>query len=283
MASDPMTYCLEQVRRFDHDRYLSLLLAPEKTRDVLAVTSAFGAEISRVPLTVSEPMLGQIRLQWWRETLEAISDSHTADHEVAQGIADITTKSVVRPSEFIDVVDGYERELDETPFESYDDLSRFLDQTTGVLTRISAVLLLDRPLNDTEGNLVERLARGQGLVTLLRNLPKDAMGQRFNLPLDLARAHEIDPHDVFQGTLRPGLSAALHDLCGKAQTYLMLSEAEKNVLDDRLRPLFWTLPITRNYLKSLQAPGFDPFRTVTDIPAFRRQLSLMWAAWRGPF
>src|SRR5499427_171057 len=59
------------VRRHDRDRYQTALFAPAARREALFALYAFNYEIARVRETVTQPMLGQIRLQWWREVLDA--------------------------------------------------------------------------------------------------------------------------------------------------------------------------------------------------------------------
>ena len=53
----------------DRDRYLADLFAPADARPHLFALHAFNVEIARVRGKVSEPMPGEIRLQWWREHL----------------------------------------------------------------------------------------------------------------------------------------------------------------------------------------------------------------------
>src|ERR1700720_1226840 len=59
------------VRRHDRDRYQTALFAPAGRREALLALYAFNYEIARVRESVTEPMLGLIRLQWWREVLDA--------------------------------------------------------------------------------------------------------------------------------------------------------------------------------------------------------------------
>src|SRR6201984_811294 len=59
------------VRRHDHDRYQTVLFAPAARREALFALYAFNYEIARVRESVTQPMLGQIRLQWWRENIGA--------------------------------------------------------------------------------------------------------------------------------------------------------------------------------------------------------------------
>ena len=65
-------YCFNLVRQVDRDRYLAALFAPEDKRADLLALYAFNAEITRVRDIVTEPHLGEIRLQWWQDTLDAI-------------------------------------------------------------------------------------------------------------------------------------------------------------------------------------------------------------------
>src|SRR5271169_239813 len=59
------------VRRHDRDRYQTVLFAPAARREALFALYAFNYEIARVRESVTQPMLGQIRLQWWRENITA--------------------------------------------------------------------------------------------------------------------------------------------------------------------------------------------------------------------
>jgi NADH dehydrogenase [ubiquinone] 1 alpha subcomplex assembly factor 6 len=59
------------VRRHDRDRFQTVLFAPAARREALFALYAFNYEIARVRERVSEPTLGRIRLEWWRETVAA--------------------------------------------------------------------------------------------------------------------------------------------------------------------------------------------------------------------
>src|SRR5579872_4002960 len=75
------------VRAADPDRYFSALFAPAVLRPLLFALYAFNAEVARVAETVREPMLGAIRLEWWRETAEGASKGSARNHDVARGLA----------------------------------------------------------------------------------------------------------------------------------------------------------------------------------------------------
>src|SRR4051794_33905271 len=87
MDAEAARYSAEQVRRFDHDRYLCTLFLPGAARaDVLALY-AFNVEVARIRESVREPMMGQIRLQWWREIIENAPRGDLRNHPVALALA----------------------------------------------------------------------------------------------------------------------------------------------------------------------------------------------------
>src|SRR5271157_2668701 len=59
------------VQRHDRDRFQTVLFAPAARREALFALYAFNYEIARVRESVTEPMIGQIRLEWWRESIAA--------------------------------------------------------------------------------------------------------------------------------------------------------------------------------------------------------------------
>ncbi len=60
------------MRARDHDRYLATLYAPAAVRPALMVLWGLDLELEAVVAGTSEPMIGAIRLAWWREALEAL-------------------------------------------------------------------------------------------------------------------------------------------------------------------------------------------------------------------
>src|ERR1700761_4459325 len=87
-------------RAADPDRYFSTLFAPAPTRPFLLALYAFNHEVARVAESVREPMLGAIRLEWWRETVEGAAKDMPRNHDVAKGLVDIFATGRVSLGEF---------------------------------------------------------------------------------------------------------------------------------------------------------------------------------------
>ena len=71
-------FCAQQLRRLDHDRYLTTLFAPAAARPLLIALYAFNTEVARVGEIVSEPIIGQMRLQWWRDAIAEAASGRAA-------------------------------------------------------------------------------------------------------------------------------------------------------------------------------------------------------------
>ena len=92
-ATAELSYCASEVRRHDADRFLTTLFAPKGHREDLFALYAFNLEISKTREVVSETMLGAIRLQWWREAIEAIyTNAELRKHAVVEALAETVTR-----------------------------------------------------------------------------------------------------------------------------------------------------------------------------------------------
>src|SRR5262245_34534045 len=70
------------VQRHDHDRFQTVLFAPAARREALFALYAFNYEIARVRESVTQPMLGKIRLEWWRENVAIAFEGAPVRHHI---------------------------------------------------------------------------------------------------------------------------------------------------------------------------------------------------------
>lgn len=276
---ESMAACLDIVRRLDHDRFLTALLAPAEKRARLIALYAFNAEIARTRETVSEPMLGQIRLQWWREAVEGIAQGEVRGHEAAVALAETWTREGFPAAGLIALIDARERDLDETPFEDMAALETYAEETSSRLMALAA-LALGGSRNASE---VIRLAGiAYALTGLLRALPAHAAQGRLYLPLDLLRRHDVDPHRIFTGEMSDGLREIVKEIAARAR--LLLTEARALTrIDGKILPALLPASLCDRYLEMIAAPSFDPFRDATTVAAFRLQSRLIARKLAGRF
>jgi 15-cis-phytoene synthase len=77
--------CAALVQRGDPARFQSVMAAPSGDRAALLVLYAWNLEVARAPWVAKEPMIAEMRLQWWRDVLEGPRRAH----EVAGPLHDL--------------------------------------------------------------------------------------------------------------------------------------------------------------------------------------------------
>ncbi|HEY0646366.1 squalene/phytoene synthase family protein [Phenylobacterium sp.] len=105
------------VRRVDPDRWLSSRFIGDAglRADVVAIY-AYDHELARAPKVASNPLLGEIRLTWWREVLDEVyAGRHVRHHPTAQALADVVGRHGLPRGPLEAMIDARYRELDATP------------------------------------------------------------------------------------------------------------------------------------------------------------------------
>ncbi len=87
MAKADDEHCADLLRVRDPDRWLVTLWCPAAVRPALTALFALDIELARVVETTTEPMIGRIRLAWWRERLEAIGELSPPAQPVLRALA----------------------------------------------------------------------------------------------------------------------------------------------------------------------------------------------------
>ena len=161
---------METLKGVDPDRYRAALMAGDPARDRLLTLYAFHYELAKVPEMVSEPMIGAIRYQWWRDAVaEIYEDKPVRKHEVATPLKSVLLECDV-PRYWVDaLIDGRERDLDPRPFESLDAAKDYCAATSGKLMQIAVqVAAPDLELTEARADGVAKAGLAWGLTGLAR-------------------------------------------------------------------------------------------------------------------
>lgn len=75
--------CADLLQKGDPDRFLAVMAAPLAAREWLLPLYAFNLEVARAPWVTKEPMIAELRLQWWRDVIENAASGAARAHEVA--------------------------------------------------------------------------------------------------------------------------------------------------------------------------------------------------------
>lgn len=132
--------CAALVRRADPDRAAAAELAPIDAQKVLWPIYALNVEVSRAPWVTQEPMIAEMRLQWWRDALEEIGAQTTVrNHEVTVPLAEVIGTA---EAEILDNLVAARRwDIYSDPFEDESHLLDYLDKTSAGIMRAGALAL----------------------------------------------------------------------------------------------------------------------------------------------
>jgi phytoene synthase len=252
-----LSYCAEQVRRFDNDRFLCTLFAPPAEREALAALYAFNLEIARVRESVREPMLGRIRLQWWRDAIEGICNGAPQREPVAVALAAAVDRFGLGREHLDRLIDAREFDLDDRPPATLDDLVRYAEGTGAPLVKLSAEVMDARDPGVMAP--AEDLGIAWALTGLIRAVPFHARARRLYLPAALSRKAGLDVLAMFERGSVPGLPAVVEAVAGRARERLASARAARRDVPARALPAFLPSTLADLYLKRIAAAGYDPF------------------------
>jgi phytoene synthase len=275
-------YCHDIVRRHDKDRYLASLFAPEDKRPQLWALYAFNHEVARVREMVSQPVLGEVRLQWWSEGFNSVAAGGSPDHPVLEALGEAVRAGSLPLSALTRLIDARRFDLYDDPMPTLSDLEGYLGETSSILIQLAAMILVgDEAAKAAAAAGYAGVA--YGMAGLLRALPlQRARGQCF-VPRDLLEAEGVVPADLLAGKPRDALGRVIAKIIAIARERLAQARAERSRIPDEAMPALLPVSLTEAYLVKLARAGGDVLDHVVDVPQWRRQIMLWRMARAGRF
>jgi phytoene synthase len=264
------------LREGDPDRYVATLFAPKSARESLFALYALNVELARVAELVTEPGLGEIRLEWWREALARAAKGEATGSPVADA-AGLVLKEHSHAEVLIgQMIDARRFDVAVKIMPDWLALDAYLDATAGNLFALAS------EITGSNDNALAPAAKAAGiaygLTGLMRALPVHAARGRVDLPEDELLRHGTSPDRVLAGEASPGLTTLLAELRGRARDALHQAKRRTPKLAPAERSAFLPLCLVEPYLAALAEVEHDPFRSIVTInPLYR-----LWrmATWR---
>lgn len=177
--------CADLVARGDPDRFRATMAAPLAARSVLFPIYAFNIEVSRAPWVTDEPIIAEMRLQFWRDVIEELAAGRPPRaHEVVAPLAQAVPQDVIGALDRLVVARRWD--IYQEPFADRAAFDAYLDDTAATL-----VCVAGRALGAPEA--AEAVLRDAGwafgLANYLRAIP--ALEAAGRLPLVDGRAEAI--------------------------------------------------------------------------------------------
>lgn len=263
--------CLDTVRRFDPDRYFACLFVPRHSQAGLFALYAFNAEVARIRESVSEPMPGEIRHQWWREALSCNAASAERQNPIAAALLDTMRRCRLPPEPFLALLEARSFDLYDDPMPTWLDLEGYCGETSSALIRLASLILTGGE-EAGSADLCGYAGVTYAITGLLRAFPHHARRKQCFLPHEALIACGVSLEDLYEGHDSEGLRAVLGATRGRARQHLATLRSRIGELDRRIRPAFYPVALVEPYLDAMEVPEYRPFETRIDLSA----LSKLW-------
>ena len=255
--SDTAIHCRDLVRRVSADRALLAELAPPAERPRLWAVAAFDWEVARIPDLVSEPMLGAIRRQWWREAWAEIEAGKPRRHPVVEALAEAHRSSPLPLAAAETYLDAREAEQDGPPA----DLAEMQARAAAIGGSIAAME------DGGSGQAARDTGTAWAMLGEVRALPHRLHQGRHGMPADRVAglAENLDRLDP--QALEPAFCALIRDIAAQAEADLPPQAG--------LPPLFRGYRrLTLHYARRLRQAGWNPFQESVNAPTLGRVWSV---------
>ena len=271
---DYQSHIQSELQKSDPERYLTCLYLPEEIRHCAMTLYAFDAEIARIPFVVSEPMPGEIRIQWWRDLIK--SGGNAGSGPLAEALLQVTKQSKLP----LDVLDNY---LEARIFDLYQDpmpdigtYEGYLGETvSSFLNMIALTTGLERSSNlaDACGHagVAMGISRHLSLCAISR-----ARGQVF-LPLPILEDSGLTREQWLEADVRNSHEAVIIGMAVKARDHLAKAKTAISYLPNEAKSIFLPIIFVDKVLDVIQKNPSECLLKPVVLSPLKRQ----WLAFRG--
>jgi len=278
-ARPALSACAEAARKGDRDRYLCALFAPTDRREALFALYAFNIELARAREVAREPLLGIMRLQWWRDALDGVLAGRPPGHAVAEGLARVRAR--LDRGALLEMIEARQRDFDETPFASLADLEGYVEATSVTLACQALALL---GVEDLAARTAARhVGLALGLAGLLRAVPFHARARRLYLPADLLATAGVEAEAIFAARAGAGLGRVAAEVADAARAHLAAARALGPRVPRAALPVLLPARLVAADLARLARAGFDPFAPRLAASGLGRRLGVVAGAIMGRY
>ncbi len=247
--------CAALVQKADPDRFLAAMASPVEARAVLFPIYALNVEIARAPWVTHEPMIAEMRLQWWRDALQEIAQGSTVRrHEV------VTPLSRVLSSHLAEMLDAYVAvrrwDIYREPFEDQDHFDAYITHSSGTLLVAAA-----QTLGVADEDVLRDFGYGVGIANWFRAIPE--LEARGRIPL-------LD-----------GTPEAVQALAQAALDRMIKARSRRAAVSDAACPALFVGWQAEWVLKQVIARPDRVAAGMLSQGEARRRVSLMWTAATG--
>jgi len=274
MSSDA-DFVTSYLKQHDRDRYYATLVLPEKLRGAVQALYAFNAEIAQIPLRVSEPQPGEIRLQWWVDLLEHRSQGEVSQNPLASQLCETVDRFDLPTGPLRRLLAARRFDLYGDPMPDMGTFEGYAGETNSILYQLTAMIL--NVGNQSGASLAAgHLGVAHTLIGHLRSLSMTASRGQIYLPFSIFAANGVSEGDLFSGKATSSIIAATAQLREIARSHLQKAISAVQLLPRQVRPAFAFPAILTPQLQRLGDFADIPFVCPPDPSNWQKIARLIW-------
>lgn len=247
-----VAYCSSLCRQYDSPSYTLQYFIPPQTLPAYLAIHAFHIEVARIPDVVSSPAVGSVRMQFWRNTINATFDSQPPENPIAILLASVLSSGYkLNKTWFHKIINVRDHKLSHPGFTSVSELESYAESTYSTMLYLTLSAL---PLHSlTMDHLASHIGKAAGICAVLRGFPllafpppanqnasspgaiglptgRDAQGV-ITLPLDAMSSSGVREEEIFRrGGNATGIRDAAFTVATRASDHLITArEMLKNI------------------------------------------------------
>lgn len=274
----------ELAKAHEPDRYAStLLIADPAARSAVLAVVAFSAELRRIPLVVTEPMMGEIRLQWWRDILNSVpaspatpvdQTSGAGAHPIAGPLLQAIAARALPRASLLAMTEARSVDLYPDPLPDTASFDAYLMRTEGLVFDVAARAAGH---TNTPQAVISAAARAYGLARHVSALPYALARGRLPVALPQLTAAGVDVDALLAGQWSASVGRLVHDLLNDAQIAYDAARPLVAALPRDIRAVFLPLALVPTHIKMVRDRG----ATWLIQPAAITPIIRHWRLWRA--
>ncbi len=261
----------ETLRELDRDRYFASLILPPASRAAVQALFAANAEIATTSERVSEPMPGEIRLQWWADFFGGAARGAAAQNPIAATLGEVMDRYGLAAGPFERLVAARRFDLYQDPMPDVSTFEGYAGETASIVYQYAATILGDGTAPDT-GDAAGHLGVGLAYLGHVRAFGFNSARGRIFLPLDIFAENAVSDGDILAHRNGDGVRAALARCHALGLDHLAKARSAMRSLPRRFRPAFAHIAL----VDARPPSGTDPFAPPRQASDVRKLMRLMW-------
>lgn len=252
---------------------------PSPKRQSVQTLFAFYAHLIWIVYQARDPMLGEIKLQWWRDVFEGKRDQSEAQaHPLAQTVLETLARHALPAHGLADMVDAITDFLYAEPPEDLTALEYACGRIYSVLMRYASLILADGQDSGPAG-LAGPAGVAYGLIKILGDVSLMRRGAHVMIPLALFEQAELDDTQLHTLRDKEAVQLLLQPLIDLASQRLDEFRADFKHLPTALRPAFAVMglvgPRLERLRKDIKSSTYNPDAVFKDFSPLR-QVFYLW-------